>query len=88
MVSAAQAFAKHPDYEPDDRILFDTELFFIGQLNQFGYIYDPDIPVDSLALNFIKPEVIGLSADESPAFKKLTLQVPVLSITSCVEFAA
>jgi hypothetical protein len=59
-------------------------MLFIASLGLFGYMIDQDLPVDSLTLQFVAPEVFGVPPEEVPKFKSLTFQVPVLAIDSCI----
>ena len=83
MVSALQVLAKDPDTAPDDRVLFDQNMVFIAELDSYGYLLDNGVPVDSLALNFLHPEIIGLDEIDERKMRDFTLQVPVLAIESC-----
>jgi len=83
MVSALQVLAKDPDTAPDDRVLFDQNMVFIAELDSYGYLLDNGVPVDSLALNFLHPEIIGLDEIDERKMRDFTFQVPVLAIESC-----
>ena len=84
MVEAATIFARDPDHDPNERILFREGMLFIASLSVFSYMLDQDIPVDSLTLQFVSPDVLGVMPEEAPNFKALTFQVPILSIDSCM----
>lgn len=81
-VSSVQAFGKRPDDE-GYREYFKNEIFFMGRLASYTYLADPDVPVDSLAVNFIDPTVMGAEPDSYERIRQMTLQVPVLAIDSC-----
>lgn len=83
MVDGVTVYAANPDAQPDERVIY-RNMLFIGRLNVFSYLLDDDIPVDSLTLNFDTPAVVGASQDDSSYFERLTMQVPVLAIDSCV----
>jgi hypothetical protein len=84
MVTAATVMAKTNMATESERLLFSSGLMFIGNLSLYGYLFDPDLPIDSLALNFTEPDVIGIGPEEVPTFQKMTFQVPVLAIDSCL----
>lgn len=84
LVEAATIFAQDPDRDPNERILFGQGMLFIARLSVFSYMMDHDIPVDSMTLQFVSPEVFGVMPEEAPSFKALTFQVPILSIDSCI----
>lgn len=88
MISTAQVLGKDPDAGPDDRIVYNDGLLFIAELDSFGYILDHGIPIDSLSLNFLHPEVIGIDDRTERLIRGFTLQVPVLAIESCVSAEA
>ena len=83
LVDAATIYAQSPYETARDQFRFQG-LLFVAKLEVFGYMLDDDIPVDSLTLNFDEPEVFGVSPEDSPSFKILTFQVPVLAIDRCV----
>lgn len=87
MVSSQRLFIKYPDESPDSRKLCNRELMFIGKLDAFAYMLDKDVPIDSLVLNFINSEVIGVDEKASKVLRTLTLQVPILALESCMEAA-
>lgn len=87
MVGANEIWAKQPD-EPSDLIHFTEGLLFIGQLDAFSYMLDPDVPIDSLSLNFTMPEVWGVASEDVEQFKALKFQVPVLAIDSYLSAEA
>jgi hypothetical protein len=82
MVDATEVWGKRPDTQRE-LIRFTDGLLFVGQLKAFGYMVDPDIPIDSLSLNFSAPEVLGVDLEDEFAFKSLSLQVPVLAVARC-----
>jgi hypothetical protein len=84
MVSSLMTFGKNPDQGDDIRTFFKDEMLFLGQLNTMTYMLDDNIPVDSLALAFDLPEVIGVAPEECERFRVLRLQVPILAIETCV----
>lgn len=85
MVSASTLLGRGPDDAPDDMMLFKNGLMFIGMLDSFSYVVlDGVPPIDSLAVNFASPEVIGVDEVELTSFQKLKLQVPVLEIETCI----
>ena len=85
MISSGWVLGRHPDAAPDKRLVFSNGIFFVGELDTYGYVIDEDIPLDSLMLGFTHPEVIGVEpGEETEAFRNLTLEVPVLSIDSCM----
>lgn len=88
MISTAQVLGKDPDAEPDDRILYNDGLLFIAELDSFGYLVDHGIPIDSLALNFLHPEVFGIDDRTEQLIRGFTFQVPVLAIESCISAEA
>lgn len=88
LVVAHQALGKSEDDAPEDRMLYQDGLMFTASLDAFSYLFDRDIPIDSLSCNFRTPDL--LEAQQGPeveAFQRLTLQVPVLAIETlvCVE---
>lgn len=87
MVISQRLFIKNPDESPDSLKLYDREFMFIGQLDTFSYMFDEDVPVDSLVLNFINNDVIGADEKVSKVLRTMTLQVPILALESCVEAA-
>ena len=84
MVSTLQVLGKDPDTEPDDRVFFNQNMIFIAELDSYGYLLDNGVPVDSLALNFLHPEVIGLDEVDEQKIRDFTFQVPILAIESCI----
>ncbi len=88
MISTAQVLGKDPDAQPDDRILYSNGLLFIAELDSFGYLLDHGIPIDSLSLNFLHPEVIGIDDRTERLIRGFTFQVPVLAIESCISAEA
>lgn len=87
MISASEVWGKQPD-SSGELIRFEDGLLFVGELDEFGYMLDPTIPLDSLSLNFRRPEVWAVDAEDALAFRALKLQVPVLAIDSCTNAAA
>ncbi len=83
LVDAATIFAHSPFEMAGDQYLFQG-LLFVAKLQVYGYMLDEEIPVDSLTLNFNEPEVFGVAPEDSPSFKLLNFQVPVLAIDRCV----
>lgn len=81
MVGANEVWAS-PAEASRDLLHFKDGFLFVGQLDEFGYMLDPDVPLDSLSLNFNQPEVWGVNSEEAERFKALTFQVPVLAIDS------
>lgn len=88
MVSSAMALAQRPDDDPSQRILFNRGMLFVARLESYNYLLDYGIPIDSLTLTFQEPEVIDVLPEDSPAFKTLTLQVPVRAIDSFISTKA
>lgn len=43
---------------------------------------------DSLSLNFLHPDVIGVEPEEVDAFKVLTFKIPILAIETCINAEA
>ena len=87
MVISQRLFIKNPDESQDSLKLYNREFMFIGQLDTFSYMFDEDVPVDSLVLNFINNDVIGADENVSKVLRTMTLQVPILALESCVEAA-
>jgi len=88
MISAQDVWGVHPDAAPGDMIRFRQEMVFIAELDAFGYMLDPSVPVDTLTFDFEAPEVWGVLPEDALAFRSLTLRVPVLAIDSCVPIPA
>lgn len=98
LIGAGTLFMRGPDTPPDSRIKFSSRVAFMGECTQLTYMYDQDVPVDSLALVFEDPEVVSVTrskvneADvelqvdlhDKAVFGRSTLQVPVLAIDSSV----
>jgi len=85
MVSTIQVLGKDPDMAQYDRVLFDRNMIFVAELDSFGYLLDNGVPVDSLALNFLHPDVIGLDEGDEQVIREFTFQVPILAIESCIS---
>jgi len=85
MIEADAAFGAHLDASPKTLMRFNQGLMFIGMLELPRYLYDEDVPLDSLTLDFVHPEVFGVSQDDAPAFHRLRLSVPVLAINTCIS---
>lgn len=92
LVATSMAMAKGPDTPPDERILFGDGLLFTATADSVAYLYDPDIPIDALSLEFEDPEIMEAALladpDEAAALTKLRLQVPVMAIDSVMELDA
>jgi len=88
MVNANLVLASKADMPPMELLKFSDGLFFVGLLDAYSYMLDPDLPMDSLALNFKQPDVIGILPEEVEAFKSLQLRVPVLAIDTFVSAEA
>ena len=85
MVSALQVLGKDPDSAPDDRVLFNSNMVFVAELDSFAYLLDNGVPVDSLALNFSHPDIIGLDERDERKMRDFMFQVPVLAIEACIN---
>jgi hypothetical protein len=88
LVSSFQAFVQGPDMSPDTRSFYDSGLFFIGKLDLYRYLLDEEVPVDSLLLDFVQPEVIGAAKSDLAQIKQWRIQVPILAIESCIDAEA
>jgi hypothetical protein len=64
-------------------LCFEDEMMFMAQLDNFGYLADPSVPIDSLVLAFEKPEFLGIEPEHAPALRRLSLRVPVLAVDTC-----
>ena len=61
-------------------------LKFIGEISSFRYMSFEEPSVESLIVNFVYPIITaGVDKSEMRKCHELTLKVPVLAITSCVE---
>jgi hypothetical protein len=85
MVSTTIAFGRPFDGNPQNRYLFKEGLMFTGLLNEFSYLFDEDIPIDSLSCDFTRLDVLQAETEqEKDFFRGLTLQVPILSIDTLI----
>lgn len=87
MVGAAEVWAR-PRFDSRRLIHFGEGFLFIAKLEAVGYLLDPNVPLDTLSLNFSDPEVWGVDELDAPDFKTLKFQVPVLAIDSCMSAEA
>ena len=85
MVSALQVLGKDPSSGPDDRVVFNSNMVFVAKLDSFAYLLDNGVPVDSLALNFSHPDIIGLDERDDRKLRDFMFQVPVLAIEACIN---
>src|SRR6185437_9574939 len=81
LVVATVALGRPEDGPPEDRLLYMQDLMFTASLESFGYLYDRDIPIDSLSCDFDQPDLfMAESAEENAIFRRQRLQVPILAI--------
>lgn len=92
LVATSMAMAKGPDTPPDVRLVFEDGLMFTAMADSIAYLFDPDIPIDALSLEFDNPEIMETAlfgeAEEAAELAKLRLQVPVMAIDSVMELDA
>ena len=84
MISAHNFFIKEPDAPPQDRIFMPNEMLFVAELNSYNYMIDPDIPIDSLILDFENPEVFNVDPADATRIRQTSFQVPILAIETCM----
>ena len=84
LVTASDIWGRRPDAPPGHLIPFRHSLTFVAKAHEFGYLYDPTVPLDTLTINFEHPEVWGVVPDHVPALRGLIFRVPVLAIQSCM----
>ncbi|HVW23658.1 MAG TPA: hypothetical protein VHB51_04230 [Candidatus Saccharimonadales bacterium] len=84
--STSVAYGLHPDMDPNNRIWYKDGITFTARLEEFRYAYRPALPLDSLMLTFVDPQIFEAIGDDQMAedLSKLTIEVPVLAVDSCL----
>lgn len=85
LVRCAWALAHEQDQAQNDHLLVYQPMLFAGQLDEFAYVVDEDVPIDSLTLDFTQPTLIDACQD---GLKRIRLKVPILAITECITIEA
>jgi len=83
MLSTAMTYAAEPG-EDSLSHMFPVPMIFSGKVANIRYLYSPETPVDSLALDVVSPRLFDDLSPEVEAFRQLTFQVPILAIQSCI----
>jgi len=84
-VNADTVLGQHPDASPNTLQVFRHGMVFVGVLDASRYMYDEDVPLDSLMLDFVEPDILEIETEDIPHFKEMRLMIPVLAITTCLD---
>ena len=84
LVTAREAYVG-PLGQTGDVTRLTREMTFISELDELRYLLDPDVPVDTLMLDFASPEAWYAGAEDIGPLRDCRLQVPVLSLATAVS---
>jgi len=85
VMSVSELFFSSPSLSDDEMMRFRRGMFFEGKLLELAYLDIPEVPIDSMTLNFGSVELLDIADLDKPFFRLGSFRVPVLAIESAFK---